>query len=143
MKSAVNHVDFNILHWSLFLFNIRPTLDRDNSKGVFAHSDRKNWVPQRQKAALHQYSSSRITASLATSDSPHYKDLIFNKWKSCTTPTSWGNQTENTLVSSGTDTVRSNHSHHMCHSCVLLFSKTFGTGGGTETSFQHALYIVI
>lgn len=79
-------MDFNILHLSLFLFNIGPTLDRGNPKGVCAHSGRKNWVPQRQKADLHQHSSNRITASLTTNASPYNKDQIFNKWNTAPRP---------------------------------------------------------
>lgn len=62
MKLLFNHVDFNILHLPLFLFNIRPILDRGNPKGACVHRDRKNWVPQSQKAAQHQSSSNMISA---------------------------------------------------------------------------------
>lgn len=117
MKTAVNHADFNIIHLSLFLFNIRSTLDRGNPKGVCAHRDRKNRVPQRQKAAWHQSSSNRIAASLTTDESLHFKHQIFLIVEHCTTPTSPGNQTENTSVSSGKGTVRSNYSHQMSFMC--------------------------
>lgn len=134
-------MDFNILHLSPFLLNIRPTLDRGNPKGACVHSDRKNWVPQRQKAALHQYSSNRITASLATNESPHYKDLIFKKWNIAPRPPLLGIK-QKTLQCLQGQTLSGATTAITCVIHVSCSSHTFGTEEELKINFNMSFTLL-
>lgn len=119
-------MDFTILYLSLFIFNIRPILNRATPKEcVFIGKERTVCLRAKKQLCIrtlqqHNYSLThdKWKPSLQRSD--------FWKVEHHTTPNFPGRQTGKTLLSSGTDTVKNGCNHsHVCHSCVMSHLRSF------------------